>query len=51
MRELLKDILKDNPKQAEALYIAASLLKDRKAEKTLIESLPANRWTLSLKAR
>ena len=51
MKKLLKDILADNPRQAEALYIAASLLSDRSAQKTLTESLPANRWTLALKAR
>ncbi len=51
MKALLKDILADNPRQAEALYIAAVLLRDQKAEKTLNENLAATRWNLALKAR
>ena len=49
-RKAYKDLLKDNPNHAEALYLANTILSDREAGKHLSKIAPGSRWAMKLRA-
>ena len=48
-KKAYKDLLKDNPNHAEALYLANTILSDREAGKHLSKNRSRSRWAMKLR--